>query len=105
MVYTDLQWKCLPVPRGDNEAAVIHSTTVYKVFARWSDDGSLDQAFIASVQHLAEQHHLDLSILHDDGSNTVAQKGDEGIDYSGHKHQKGPVTASCAKWPFTEERK
>ena len=68
---------------------MIHYTTVYKVFARWSDDGSLDQAFIASVQHLAEQHQLDLSILHGDGSNTVAKKGGDGIGYSGHKHQKG----------------
>ena len=60
-----------------------------KVFARWSDDGSLDQAFIASVQHLAEQDQLDLSILHGDGSATVAKKGGDGIGYSGYKHQKG----------------
>jgi hypothetical protein len=39
--------------------------------------------------HLAEQSHLDLSILHGDGSNTVAKKGGDGIGYSGHKHQKG----------------
>jgi hypothetical protein len=45
------------------------------VFAKWADDGSLDQAFIASVRHLAEQNHLDLSVLHGDGSNTVAKKG------------------------------
>ena len=68
---------------------MIHYTTIYKVFARWSDDGSLDQAFIASVRHLAEQNRLDLSILHGDGSNTVAKKGGDGIGYSGHKHQKG----------------
>ena len=68
---------------------MIHYTTIYKVFAKWADDGSLDQAFIASVRHLAEQHHLDLSILHGDGSNTVAKKGGDGIGYSGHKHQKG----------------
>jgi len=59
------------------------------VFARWSDDGSLDQAFIASVRHLAEQQHLDLNVLHGDGSNTVAKKGGDCIGYSGHKHQKG----------------
>jgi hypothetical protein len=68
---------------------VIHYTTIYKVFAEWSDVGSLDQAFIASVRHLAEQHHLDLSILHGDSSNTVAKKGSNGIGYSGHEHQKG----------------
>jgi hypothetical protein len=62
---------------------------IYKVFAKWADDGSLYQAFVASVKHLAEQHHLDLNVLHGDGSNTVAKKGGDGIGYSGHKHQKG----------------
>jgi transposase len=89
VLYTGMQWKCLPVPEAADGTAVIHYTTIYKVFAKWADDGSLDQAFIASVRHLAEQHHLDLSILHGDGSNTVAKKGGDGIGYSGHKHQKG----------------
>ena len=89
VLYTGMQWKCLPVPEAGDGTAGIHYTTIYKVFAKWSDDGSLDQAFIASVRHLAEQHHLDLSILHGDGSNTVAKKGGDGIGYSGHKHQKG----------------
>src|SRR3954462_7837551 len=83
------KWKCLPIPRGGDGSAMIHYTTIYKLFARWADDGSLDQAFIASVRHLAEQHHLDLSILHGDGSNTAAKKGGDGIGYSGHKPQKG----------------
>lgn len=89
VLYTGMQWKCLPVPRAGDGTAMIHYTTVYKVFARWSDDGSLDQAFIASVRQLAEQHCLDLHILHGDGSNTVAKKGGDGIGYSGHKHQTG----------------
>ncbi len=89
VLYTGMQWKCLPVPKERDGKAAIHYTTVYKVFARWSDDGSLEQAFIASVQHLADHHHLDLSILHGDGTNTVAKKGGDGIGYSGHKHQKG----------------
>jgi hypothetical protein len=56
----------------------MHYTTICRVFAKWSDDGSLDQAFIASVRHLAAHGHLDLNVLHGDG-----------IGYSGHKHQKG----------------
>ena len=56
---------------------------------KWADDGSLEQAFIASVGHLADHHQLDLRILHGDGTNTVAKKGGDGIGYSGHKHQKG----------------
>jgi hypothetical protein len=43
--------------------------------ARWADDGSLWQAFVASVRHLAAEKHLDTSVLHGDGTNTVAKKG------------------------------
>ena len=48
-----------------------------------------EQAFVASVRHLAAHDHLDLSGLHGDGTNTVAKKGGDGIGYSGHKHQRG----------------
>ena len=89
VLYTGMQWKCLPVPQDTNGKPAIHYTTVYKVFAKWADDGSLWQAFVASVQHLAEQDQLDLRILHGDGTNTVAKKGGDGIGYSGHKHQRG----------------
>ena len=41
------------------------------------------------MRQLAAQHRLDLSILHGDGSNTVAKKGGDGIAYSGHMHQTG----------------
>src|SRR6266571_9577716 len=43
--------------------------------ATWADDGSLGQAFVASVRHLATAQHLDTSVLHGDGTNTVAKKG------------------------------
>src|SRR5712691_1065306 len=89
VLYTGMQWKCLPVPTDTHGKPAIHYTTVYKVFARWSDDGSLEDAFIASVGYLSDHHQLDLSVLHGDGTNTVAKKGGDGIGYSGHKHQKG----------------
>jgi transposase len=75
VLYTGMQWKCLPVPTDTYGKPAIHYTTVYKVFAKWADDGSLWQAFIASVAHLAVKKHLDLSVLHGDGTNTVAKKG------------------------------
>src|SRR6266478_7784925 len=89
VLYTGMQWKSLPVPKDHHGTAEIHYTTVYKVFARWSDDGSLEHAFIASVAHLSEHNQLDLSVLHGDGTNTVAKKGGDGIGYSDHKHQQG----------------
>src|SRR5882672_9559208 len=47
--------------------------------AKWADDGSLWQAFVASVRHLAAEKRLDLSVLHGDGTNTVAKKGAMGL--------------------------
>jgi hypothetical protein len=65
----------LPIPNDTQGKPAIHYTTIYKVFAKWADDGSLWQAFVASVRHLAVEKQLDLSVLHGDGTNTVAKKG------------------------------
>src|SRR5919198_5237174 len=75
LLYTGMQWKCLPVPQDAQGQPAIHYTTIYKVFAKWADDGPLWQAFVASVRHLAAEKQLDLSVLHGDGTNTVAKKG------------------------------
>ena len=75
VLYTGMQWKCLSVPTDSTGKPAIHYTTVYKVFAKWEDDGSLWQAFVASVRHLAAEKQLDLSVLHGDGTTTVAKKG------------------------------
>ena len=75
VLYTGMQWKCLPVPTDAQGKPAIHYTTVYKVFAKWADDGSLWQAFVASVRHLAAGQQLDTSVLHGDGTTTVAKKG------------------------------
>ena len=75
LLYTGMQWKCLPVPHDTDGHPAIHYTTVYRVFATWTDDGSLWQAFIASVRHLATEKQLDIRVLHGDGTNTVAKKG------------------------------
>jgi transposase len=79
VLYTGMQWKCLPVPHDTDGKAAIHYTTVYRVFAKWADDGSLWHAFVASVAHLATEKHLDTSVLHGDGTNTVAKKGGMGL--------------------------
>ena len=75
VLYTGMQWKCLPIPKGLTGKSEIHYTNVYRAFAKWADDGSLWQAFVASVRPLAVEKQLDLSVLHGDGTNTVAKKG------------------------------
>ena len=75
VLYTGMQWKCLPIPKDPTGKPEIHYTNVYRAFAKWADDGSLQQAFIASVSPLSDEKQLDLSVLHGDGTNTVAKKG------------------------------
>src|SRR5262252_7153185 len=75
VLYTGMQWKCLPVPTDAHGKPALHYTNVYRAFAKWAHDGSLWQAFLASVRHLAAEKHLDTSVLHGDGTNTVAKKG------------------------------
>jgi hypothetical protein len=89
VLYTGMQWKCLPMPTDTQGNPALHYTTIDKVFATWTDDGSLWQALVASVRHLAAKKQLDLSVLHGDGTNTVAKKRGDGIGFSGDKHQKG----------------
>jgi len=78
VLYTGMQWKEMPIDKAPDGKPEIHYTVIYKLFARWADDGSLEKAFIASVKHLADENKLDLSLLHGDGSNTVAKKGARG---------------------------
>jgi len=75
VLYTGMQWKELPLDKGPEGKAELHYTGVFKLFARWAEDGSLERAFLASVTQLNEAKKLDLSLLHGDGSNTVAKKG------------------------------
>jgi hypothetical protein len=84
-----MQWKSLPIPQDTQGKRAIHYTTIYKVFATWAADGSLWQAFLASVRHLAAEKHLDTSVLHGDGTNTVAKKGAMGLGSRGTSTRKG----------------
>jgi len=86
---TGMQGTCLPVPKASDGTEALHYTTLYNVFARCSDHGSLEHAFVASVSPLSNPNHLDLRIVPGDGTNTVAKQGGDGIGYSGHNPHKG----------------
>src|SRR5215475_3741122 len=89
VLYTGMQWKCLPIPHDPTGKPVIHNTTIYKGFAKCADDGSLWQAFVASVRHLAVEQQLDLSVLHRRGTNTRAKKGGMALDSRGINTRRG----------------
>jgi transposase len=75
VLYTGMPWKCLPMPKGPTGKPELHYTNVYRAFAKWADDRSLQQAFMASVAPLSDEKKLDLRVLHGDGTHTVAKKG------------------------------
>jgi hypothetical protein len=75
ILYPGRQWKELPIDKGPEGQAELHYTGVFKLVARWAEEGALERAFMASVNHLDEAKKLDLSLLHGDGSHTVAKKG------------------------------
>src|SRR4029450_7134913 len=102
VLYTGMQWKCLPILPDTNGKPAIHYTTVYKVFAKWADDGSLWRAFVASARHLAADKQLDLSVLHGDGTNTVAKKGAMGLGSRGTNTRKGRRLSVLSQSCFLE---
>jgi transposase len=88
VLYTGMQWKCLPIPKEPTGKPDMHYTNVYRAVAKWADDGSLQQAFMASVEHLSDEKKLDLRVLHGDGTNTVAKKGAMASDTLGTNTRK-----------------
>lgn len=70
VLHTGCQWERLPVKKQE-----VHWSNIYKWHNRWSKDGSYDNLFWRSIKNLRDSQKLDLSILHGDGSNTVAKKG------------------------------
>jgi transposase len=74
VLHTGIQWNRLPVKRHE-----IHWSNVYKWHLRWSKDGSYQNLFETTIGLLNDEGLLDLSLLHGDGSNTVAKKGAKGL--------------------------
>ena len=72
---TGRPWQCLAVPTEARGNPAIHDTTVDTVFTKRAADGLLWQACIARVAHCAAAKHLELSVLHGDGTSIVAAKG------------------------------
>ena len=103
VLYTGRPWKELPLAPGPEGKAELHSTGVFKLFARWAEDGSWQRAFMASVTQLDSTKQLDLSLLPGDGSNPVAQKGGTRSATAGTSTRRGrkgarwwtPTALSC----------
>jgi hypothetical protein len=72
---TGMQWDELRPYRKE-----ISWQAVYYHHNKWSKDGSYRRLFENSIITLNDLGKLDLSVLHGDGSNVVAKKGDKKSD-------------------------
>ena len=89
VIHTGVQWDQLGIEKDDSGATEIHYTRLFRIFQRWSNDGSLVKVFEQTVCFLKDNNKLDLSVAHGDGSVTPAKKGGEMVGYNGHKKIKG----------------
>src|SRR5450631_2116325 len=95
-LYLGCQWKELPIEKDQQGRPEIHYTRIYSAFRRWQAKGCLDAIFTGSVAALQEHGHLDVSVIHGDGTTTAAKKGGDNLGFSGHKKVKGDkVVAFC----------
>lgn len=83
VLHTGMPWSALRTARNE-----LHWTNIYKWHNRWSKDGSYEKLFQDSVQQLRASGALDLSVLHGDGSNTIAKKGAKAWDTPGTSTKK-----------------
>ncbi len=95
LLYTGCQWISLPISIDPQTGKPeIHYTRIFKIFKRWVKKGVFEKIFEHSVVWLHDRNLLDLSILHGDGTLTIAKKGGDCLGFSGHKHFKGEKTVA-----------
>ena len=74
-MYTGCQWSELPIDKDACGKPEIHYTRVFRTFQFWLKHGCFDKIFEDSVARLFKKRMLDTSIIHGDGTSTVAKKG------------------------------
>jgi hypothetical protein len=89
LLYLGCQWQNLPIEKDQHGHHEIHPTSIYRIFRRWQAEGCFDSIFEGSVLKLHQDNHLDLSVIHGDGTTNAAKQGGDNIGYSGHKKVKG----------------
>jgi transposase len=72
-LYTGCPWPALPIEKDEQGQPVMSYQVPYYHFRKWSQDGSLQRLFDASILTIKGELHL--SELNLDGSHSAAKKG------------------------------
>lgn len=76
LMHMGCQWYKLPIAKDEYGNPEIHYTTIFKTFRFWVKKGCFDKIFESSVVRLFKAGMIDTSVLHVDGTCTVAKKGE-----------------------------
>jgi hypothetical protein len=76
LMHTGCQWKNVPIEKDDSGNPEIHYTSIFKMFRFWVKEGCFEKIFESTVLKLFEEKMLDTSVMHGDGTSTVAKKGE-----------------------------
>jgi len=88
LLYMGCQWKMIPIDKNKDGRPEIHYSQIFRVFKEWVMSGVFLKIFEFSVALLQKANLLDTSVLHGDGTTTMAKKGGDCLGYSGHKHMR-----------------
>jgi transposase len=89
LLYTGCQWHMIPITNDQSGQPEIHYSQIFRVYQQWVKSEAIVQIFESSVLKLQQSKLLDTSVIHGDGSTTMAKKGGDVLGFSGHKHMKG----------------
>jgi len=75
LMHTGCQWEEIPIEKDAFGKPEIHHTRIFRTFQRWQQDGCFEKIFVVSVNELFKNKLLNTTVIHGDGSTTVAKKG------------------------------
>jgi hypothetical protein len=75
LMYTGCQWSEIPIEKNEFGKPEIHYTRIFRAFQFWVRGDCFDKIFTSTVLKLFEAKMLDTSIIHGDGTSTIAKKG------------------------------
>lgn len=94
LLYTGCQWKMLPIVNDAFGNPEIHYSQVFRVYQQWIKSEAIVNIFENSVLRCHQRGLLDTSVIHGDGTTTMAKKGGDCLGYSGHKHMVSEKTVA-----------
>ena len=59
VIHTGIQWDQMEIEKDESGNKEIHYTRLFRIFQRWSNDGSLMKVFEQSVSYLRDNNQLD----------------------------------------------